>query len=308
MRDTVDELWEQWENTCGSMGQKRGRKNCEMGLFHVWYAHTDVMLRDICLLQYGEQECDSGYGYGPCIRNFYFIHYVYSGRGHLVIEGKRYEIAAGQYFLICPGQIAYYEADTEEPWVYRWFEISGELCKRLMKLAGFSETCPVLTDGEHRVGDAVLALIRSENAEFTVLLGRLWEALHAMTAGHADSAGEVEREDYVRKCEAYIRMNLHKKLRVTELAEYAGIDRSYLSWLFRTRKGQSPQQYILKLKMEAAAQHLKKKELSVKEVALCVGYDDPLEFSKQFHRQFQVSPTRWRKKAFYEQSIQEFVE
>ena len=47
-----------------------------MGLFNVWYAHADVMLQDICLLQYGEQECDSGYGYGPCIRNFYFIHYV----------------------------------------------------------------------------------------------------------------------------------------------------------------------------------------------------------------------------------------
>ncbi len=279
-----------------------------MGLFNVWYAHADVMLQDICLLQYGEQECDRGYGYGPCIRNFYFIHYVYSGKGHLIIEGKRYEIEAGQYFLICPGQIAYYEADKEDPWVYRWFEISGALCKRLMETAGFSAEHPVLIDRENRVGNAVLALIRSETAEFPVLLGKLWEILHVMTAGHGDVTGEGEREDYVRKCETYIRMNLHKKLRVTELAEYAGIDRSYLSRLFQSQKERSPQQYILKLKMEAAAQHLKKKELSVKEVALCVGYEDPLEFSKQFHRQFQVSPTQWRKKAFYEQSIQGFVE
>jgi len=279
-----------------------------MGLFNVWYAHADVMLQDICLLQYGEQECDSGYGYGPCIRNFYFIHYVYSGRGHLVIEGKRYEIEAGQYFLICPGQIAYYEADEKEPWVYRWFEISGALCKRLMENAGFAADCPVMSDSDGTVGEAVSALIRSEEAEFPVLLGRLWDVLHAMTAGRGASAGEGEREDYVRKCETYIRMNLHKKLRVTELAEYAGIDRSYLSRLFQAQKGRSPQQYILKLKMEAAAQHLKKKELSVKEVALCVGYEDPLEFSKQFHRQFQVSPTQWRKKAFYEQSIHGFVE
>lgn len=278
-----------------------------MGLFHVWYAHADVMLQDICLLQYGEQECDSGYGYGPCIRNFYFIHYVYSGKGHLIIEGKRYEIEAGQFFLICPGQIAYYEADAKEPWLYRWFEISGALCKRLMEAAGFSGECPVLADWTGKVGAAVLSLIRSEDAEFTVLLGRLWDILHVMTAGHGTVSGEGEREDYVSKCETYIRMNLHKKLRVTELAEYAGIDRSYLSRLFQVQKGHSPQQYILKLKMEAAAQHLKKKELSVKEVALCVGYEDPLEFSKQFHRQFQVSPTQWRGKAFYEQSIHEFV-
>ncbi len=278
-----------------------------MGLFNVWYAHTDVMLQDICLLQYGEQECDSGYGYGPCIRNFYFIHYVYSGKGHLVIEGKRYEISAGQYFLICPGQIAYYEADREEPWVYRWFEMSGAVCKRLTETAGFSAECPVISDREHRVGDAVLELIRSGEADVTVLLGKLWRIVHAMTAERETVPGGGRTEEYVSKCETYIRMNLHKKLRVTELAEYAGIDRSYLSRLFKEQKGRSPQQYILKLKMEAAAQHLKKQGLSVKEVALCVGYEDPLEFSKQFHRQFHVSPTEWRKKAFYEQSIQEFV-
>ncbi|MBQ8799524.1 MAG: AraC family transcriptional regulator [Lachnospiraceae bacterium] len=279
-----------------------------MGLFHVWYAHTDVMLQDICLLQYGEQECDSGYGYGPCIRNFYFIHYVYRGKGHLIIEGKRFDIEAGQYFLICPGQMAYYEADKEDPWEYRWFEISGALCKRLMKQSGFSGNCPVICDKEKRVGNAVLALIRSEEAPFSALLGKTWEILHAMTENGGGFSAEVRGEDYVRKCETYIRMNLHKKLRVAELAEYAGIDRSYLSRLFKEHKGLSPQQYILKLKMEAVAQYLKKEETTVKETALCVGYEDPLEFSKQFRKQFRVSPTEWRKKAFYEQSIQDYMQ
>lgn len=279
-----------------------------MGLFNVWYANSNVILQDVRLLQYGEQECDSKYGYGPCIRNFYFIHYVYKGKGHLNIEGKRYEINAGQYFLICPGQIAYYEADTEDPWVYRWFEISGALCKNMMETAGFSKDTPVLTDKNGRIGDAVLELIKLQNADFPALLGKLWEILHAMTEGRKNGTRDDIRENYVQKCDTYIRMNLHKKLRVTELAEYAGIDRSYLCRLFKEQNGYSPQQYILKLKMEAAAQHLEKKELTVKEVALCVGYDDPLEFSKQFHHQFQESPTQWRKKIFYDQSIQKFID
>lgn len=279
-----------------------------MGLFNVWYANSNVILQDVRLLQYGEQECDSKYGYGPCIRNFYFIHYVYKGKGHLNIEGKRYKINAGQYFLICPGQIAYYEADTEDPWVYRWFEISGALCKNMMETAGFSKDTPVLTDKNGRIGDAVLELIKLQNADFPALLGKLWEILHAMTEGRKNGTRDDIRENYVQKCDTYIRMNLHKKLRVTELAEYAGIDRSYLCRLFKEQNGYSPQQYILKLKMEAAAQHLEKKELTVKEVALCVGYDDPLEFSKQFHHQFQESPTQWRKKIFYDQSIQKFID
>lgn len=272
-----------------------------MGLFHVWYADTGLLPQDIYPLQYGEQECDSGYGYGPCIRNFYFLHYVYSGRGYLLAEGKRYEIAAGQYFLIYPGQLAYYEADKKEPWMYRWLEFSGAFCEEVLPAAGFSKETPVLSDTDGEVGRALCSLTAAGHAEFSLIMGRLWGVLHAMTAGRMQETGGGSA--YVRKCEAYMRMNLHKKIRVTELAAYAGINRSYLSRIFREQKGQSPQQYLLKLKMETAAQHLKKKGISIKEAALCVGYDDPLEFSKQFRRYFKVSPGRWRKQQFYEQSV-----
>lgn len=276
-----------------------------MGLFQVWYADTELFPQDICPLQYGEQECDSRYGYGPCIRNFYFIHYVYRGKGYLIADGKRFDIEEGQYFLIYPGQMAYYEADEREPWVYRWFEISGAFCADLMKTAGFSKESPVLSDKEGSVGKAVLELTRTGGAAYPAVLSRLWGILHAMTLGKTMAGKESRGVEYVRKCENYIRMNLHKKLRVTELAAYVGVDRSYLCRIFKEEKGVSPQQYVLKRKMEAAAWHLKKKELSIKEAALCVGYDDPLEFSKQFRRQFQVSPTEWRRRRFYEQSIKE---
>lgn len=274
-----------------------------MGLFHVWYADTGLLPRDIYPLQYGEQECDSGYGYGPCIRNFYFLHYVYSGRGYLLAEGKRHEIAGGQYFLIYPGQLAYYEADRKEPWMYRWVEVSGAFCGELLSAAGFSKENPVLSDRTGEVGKAVAELTGAGHAEFSLIMGKLWGLVHAMTDGRMQDTGKGRGSAYVRKCENYMRMNLHKKIRVTELAAYAGIDRSYLSRIFREQKGQSPQQYLLKLKMETAAQHLKNKEISIKEAALCVGYDDPLEFSKQFRRHFQVSPGEWRRQQFYEQSV-----
>lgn len=278
-----------------------------MGMFHVWYADTELLPQDIYPLQYGEQECDSGYGYGPCIRNFYFIHYVYSGKGYLQAEGKRYEIKAGQFFLIYPGQMAYYEADRDEPWVYRWLEMSGAFCETVLSATGFRKEAPVVTDAEGTVGAAFLRLTEAGGAGFTLVMERLWGIVHAMTAGKLGKTEENRGSSYVRKCEAYIRMNLHKKLRITELAEYVGIDRSYLSRIFKEQLGQSPQQYLLKMKMEAAARHLQNKEISIKEVARCVGYDDPLEFSKRFRNHFSVSPSRWRGQRFYEQSVQEYA-
>lgn len=274
-----------------------------MGFFHVWYGDTRLLLQDISLLQYGEQQCDPGYGYGPCIRNFYFLHYVYSGKGWLLAEGKRYEIGPGQCFLIYPGQMAYYEADREEPWVYRWFEVSGALCGELLTESGFSRECPVITDATGTIGKAVTALMKVGGSSVSAAMGRLWDILHCMAGEEGRGGAKAAGTEYVRKCEAYIRRNLHGKIRVGELATHVGIDRSYLCRIFKEQKGISPQQYVLKLKMETAAGLLKRKEISVKEVALCVGYEDPLEFSKQFRRHFLVSPSRWREKAFYEQSV-----
>ena len=85
---------------------------------------------DLRLYQYGYEQCVPLYSFGPHIRNHYLFHYVISGRGTLFSNTEdgithRYEVEAGQGFLICPGMVNTYTADEKNPWKYAWLEFDG---------------------------------------------------------------------------------------------------------------------------------------------------------------------------------------
>jgi AraC-like DNA-binding protein len=107
----------------------------------------------------------------------------------------------------------------------------------------------------------------------------------------------------VANAKNYIRSNLHEKITVTEIANFLNIDRSHLTRIFKYICGISTQQYIISLKMDTASQSLKKSIMTMKEIANSVGYDNQLEFSKMFKKHFNMSPTRWREKDGFQQSI-----
>ncbi len=69
---------------------------------------------------------------------------------------------------------------------------------------------------------------------------------------------------------------------------------SYLSSIFKKEKGISISQYITKLRMEKAKEFLTNDQLTLKEIAERIGYNDVFYFSKVFKRYFGVSPSSYR--------------
>ena len=257
-------------------------------------------------MQYGEQQCEPGHAFGPCVRNNYLIHYIYSGKGVFKTNSKEYHLHKGQFFLICPEQLTYYKADTEEPWLYRWVEFNGSLASSILKTAGLSENEPIFTDNEDMsVGKALLNIINGQNMDFELLMSLFWKFIYTITNGSGNTS-QKPAEEYISLAESYIKMNTHKKISVNDVAAYIGIDRSYLSRLFKEYKNVSPQEFILTLKLNMACRYLENKNLSVGEVAQSIGYNDTHVFSKAFKKQFKVSPMMWRKQLDWEHSIKEY--
>ena len=269
----------------------------------VYYSHSALTLHDIYLTQYGEQQCTPSYHFGPAVRNNFIIHYVYSGKGELNSNNNTYSIHAGQFFIIYPEQSAYYRADENEPWLYRWIEFNGALARKLMESAGFSRDNAVLYDNDSYVGDAIKKIIDAHGTSSENLISLLWNAIAAMTQGSIHEKNRTHTEIYLKNADNYIHANLHKKLTVQQIADFLGISRNHLSRIYTKEKGISIQQYIISLRLHTAAQYLKNKDLSIKEIAHSVGYSDPLEFSKAFKKQFNVAPSQWRNEEFWLQSV-----
>lgn len=93
---------------------------------------------------------------------------------------------------------------------------------------------------------------------------------------------------------AYIAENIDRPLSLEAIADHARLSVSRLSHLFQDRYGCSIMSWRDDLRMQLACRILKMTDAPVKQVAIRVGYANPLHFSKMFRKRMGLSPSRYR--------------
>jgi AraC family transcriptional regulator of arabinose operon len=93
---------------------------------------------------------------------------------------------------------------------------------------------------------------------------------------------------------AYIMRHLDQPMRMADVVNAACLSRSRLIELFINEKGMPVMTFIERERMRRAANLLTLTELTVKEIARLVGYDDPSHFSRRFHAVHGRSPLTYR--------------
>ena len=73
-----------------------------------------------------------------------------------------------------------------------------------------------------------------------------------------------------------------------------GLSSGYLCRIFKEETSVSINAYINSLRMTKAAELLKDNNSYIKEVAISVGFEDQLYFSRQFKRYYGVTPSEYR--------------
>lgn len=234
---------------------------------------------DISPITAGYHSCDTGYTFGPYVRDHYLIHFVVSGKGRLTDKYGTHEVGAGELFIIRPGEVTVYKADERDPWDYRWIGFKGE-CASRFDSGGSVYRIP---DG---MTERIDSLICSER-----LLPEMYVAfLFELSCRLFSQEPEQRPSDRLHKLRRYIRYNYMEPLRVEALARAAGLERSYLFRSFKARYGVSVKEYIISVRMKEAARFLSE-GYSVSESAYLVGYDDPSAFSRAFKSYHGVSPS-----------------
>ena len=94
----------------------------------------NMYFSDLNPLLLGYEFCRPGKSFGPTARKYVIIHYVESGKGEVLKDGHLYPVKAGEAFIIRPGEVAIYTADTEDPWVYHWIAFDGKLSEKFYEL------------------------------------------------------------------------------------------------------------------------------------------------------------------------------
>lgn len=259
---------------------------------------------ELCLTYCGLEECDAGHRVGPNRRKCYVLHVVIEGKGIYETKDKVYHLQKGDAFLIYPGQECYYEADEENPWSYIWVGFVGMKGEECMIHSGFSKKNQVkkvanlsqlytLVNSMLEAHDLTYANELKRNGLLSFFLAQLMEE-YSKQVSEVQVKCSNTGSGYVKNAIACIAKNYTQKIRIHELADSIGINRSYLTSSFKKATGCSPQEYLLNLRMEKAKSLLKQTDMPINVISNTVGYTDQLAFSRIFKQHSGLSPKAYR--------------
>lgn len=92
----------------------------------------------------------------------------------------------------------------------------------------------------------------------------------------------------------YIYSNLHTRITIDILSEYAGVSQSYLSKIFKKETGKTVSEYIAFQKLETAKNMLKNSDYTCSEIALILAYPSQSYFTECFRKEVGVTPQKFR--------------
>ncbi|MBO9608972.1 MAG: helix-turn-helix domain-containing protein [Paenibacillaceae bacterium] len=257
--------------------------------------------------------------------DFVELVYVVKGEGEHLFADERYEVCAGDVFIINPGEEhAYHVVPGKQLDIINCLFEPGLISDTLLKELGVSQSMdyfyvhPFLNPTERfhhmlnlRGPDAARALallegmmgelnqrhpgftafIRLQMIELLILLSRCYGMRHAVRTKPARSN---KNELLVRRICGYLERHYDERISLTSLSELFNISTRQLNRTFKQEAGCSVLDHVHHIRVEKAKLLLQETDEKVITIATSVGYEDPAFFSQLFARTVGCSPGKYR--------------
>jgi len=248
----------------------------------------------------GLEHCTPGYAIHRTTFPFYSIEYVAGGRGEVKLRGRTYPLQPGRVFSYGPGVPQHITGDATNPLIKYFVDFGGRDAAKLLQACGLASGHvsqvhpPNVLQG--LFGELIEDGLRARRQR-TGLCGKLLECLMLKIGSTRISVEVVDTLALVtyQKCRQYIERHAARLQTLEQIATECNVNNAYLCRLFRRYDHQSPYQYLLRLKMNLAAELLQQPASLVKQAAEEIGFSDPFHFSRVFKSILGVSPGAFRR-------------
>ncbi len=104
-----------------------------------------------------------------------------------------------------------------------------------------------------------------------------------------------------------VREHLDENISLTRAAEHVFLSPNYFSRIFKEQVGENYSEYVIRIKMEKAAELLRDSHRKIYEISEQVGYHNIKYFYKLFKRIYACTPIEYRKRHLYGREKQEDI-
>ncbi len=231
---------------------------------------------------------------------YHSVEFVAGGKGTLVLAGQAIPLVSGTVFAYGPDVAHRITTDRNDPLAKYFVDFTGRRAARLLQQCGLppGESGRVFAPSEiQRIFDDLIqnALRPSRltaqlcKALLEYLLLKIAESLSTWEAAQTPAFATYER------CRRHIQADFTRLTSLAQIARECHVDAAYLCRLFRRYDHQTPYQFLMRLKMNLAAERLQQPGVLVKQVAAESGFDDPFHFSRAFKNVLGLSPEAFRR-------------
>jgi AraC-like DNA-binding protein/quercetin dioxygenase-like cupin family protein len=256
--------------------------------------------RSLTLVCGGVEHCTADYAIHRRSFPFYSIEYVVRGRGTVKLRNRLYHLQPGSAFSYGPSLAHDIASDPAGPLIKYFVDFTGRKAGTLLRLSllgvgGLSQIYPA---NELQAVFDELIHCGLQGTPGSIQAGeKLLECLAFKIAGARAPVEGPETLAFAtyQRCRQHIQQHFRRLKTLRQIGDECRLNHSYLCRLFRRYDHQSPHQYLLRLKMNLAAELLRQPAALVKQVAEVTGFGDPFHFSRAFKTVFGVSPDAFRR-------------
>lgn len=264
------------------------------------YAFEKLSNQGLSVIECGLQICHSGHSSGKLVYPDYSAHFILEGKGIYYVNGKSYELSKGQGFMITPDIPNIYTADDVHPWKYIYMSFNGPDAEMLVRNAGLSERKVVFDfEIDEQMSNWLWSMHsagKNRESKGYEAMGFFLLSMSRIISANAPKKESVSAQQYINLAVNYIDNHFSYGISVADVADFVGIDRTYLYRLFSEKLGISPSKYLTKTKLSRAIALMDYEDLSINEIAISSGFYDLSHFSRVFTAGYGVSPGEYRKK------------
>ena len=252
----------------------------------------DIKLEECSYTEYKPSQTDSFSFHG----NGALMLVVSDGKGVVTEPDKRYMVTKGMGILLTGGVNVKLKADSIEPTVLISVRIGGDSVKSLLSMIEKRESRIVLDFGNNsKIRDSARDMItecaKTFSSDYAVMLS-FYDFINSIYENYVEKKIPT-KNIYMTRAVEYIKQNYNKNLSVEGLANMLGIERSYLSRLFKTYKNKSTQNYIIDYRMQQAKRMFEEEDMNVSQVCAAVGYTNIYCFSRIFKSRVGMPPKEY---------------
>ena len=241
--------------------------------------------------------------------DFFEISIILQGESLYLIDNEWRTVRSGDILLLNPG------VDHSERQLLNTYSHQLHIGIRNFKLHGlaqnhFPTTQSLLSmqDSQLKIFDKAWQLIEEFNQQQTnfnlmgkalvmemmILILRSLEKKERLS-DETQASQNDRMHQVVQLIMTYMENNYAKDISIEQLATLYYVSPTYLSKIFKDLTGFSPINYLIQIRLKKAHELLTTDDLTVKEVAKAVGYEDAYHFSKSFKKHFGTSPSLVKK-------------